>query len=670
MLFRFRKGLTLIEVLIATTLTLLLMLALAQGFKTLSDGVTQGRSKIHLSDQLRGIMLLLKSDLSSMTTDASSPQSHLEGPGYFKYFDGGLTDLTAILANRVSVGDVSAVTPVDPNDPNSWSETVKDLVVTSSSKWGDIDDILMFTAKAKSGESFRGKIPRAFLKFHEINNALQNSLPPPYSVNDADWEEEVTISSEFAEIVWFMIPLQQLDTGVVVPSNITIADVIGPDGMPRRIGLCRRVLLIRPDLNIVPPPSFRPLNVSNSEFYVRPPNINNSSNNPAISTPFVPSNYRAILQNAYKRCDLSVTVQAINSDQDQASSPPQMLVYKTNSLSDLTDPINRFAHGAYPIPTNGTHTAGTTLPLLFLSNGLEASRNATNIVRQFHGVGQDTDPLYDQGFIPESFMRSRYRRTDPTDPSTRQLEPTLEELVASNIVSFDIRAFDSTVAQLFHPGADGNWGAANFDDNGDNTDDNAPEAAWRGTDDLTVSPTDPGYWALMARNNGAFVLEASRGAYVDLGWGFKGLGLPVMSSFIQSSTVRSPTVVEFLTSDFSGTSAFGASRFLAFGGDFAFTPNSVFVYQNSYDTWTTQYEADGEQDGLGPSHRAMTSYRVHPRGLSRLGAIVPSITQDPLVSDVPPPYPSKLTSIQATIRVEDTTASNLQQLSLIHGLVK
>ena len=60
---RKRRGLTLIEVLIATTLTLLMMLALAQGFKTLSETVSAGRSKLTLSDQLRGVSSLLHNEL-------------------------------------------------------------------------------------------------------------------------------------------------------------------------------------------------------------------------------------------------------------------------------------------------------------------------------------------------------------------------------------------------------------------------------------------------------------------------------------------------------------------------------------------------------------------------------------------------------------------------------
>ena len=134
-----KSGLTLIEVLIATTLTLLMMLALAQGFKSLSETVSAGRSRLTLSDQLRGISSLLRSDLTGLTVDSSNPQSTLSANGYFKYYDGPISDFSATLFNFLTTG------------------TVEERL--SANRWGDIDDIVMFTSKADDGEWFRGKVP-------------------------------------------------------------------------------------------------------------------------------------------------------------------------------------------------------------------------------------------------------------------------------------------------------------------------------------------------------------------------------------------------------------------------------------------------------------------------------------------------------------------------------
>ena len=61
------RGMTLIEVLIATALTLMIMLALAQGFKTTSQSISSGRARLTSSDQLRSISTLLRSDLQGLT---------------------------------------------------------------------------------------------------------------------------------------------------------------------------------------------------------------------------------------------------------------------------------------------------------------------------------------------------------------------------------------------------------------------------------------------------------------------------------------------------------------------------------------------------------------------------------------------------------------------------
>ena len=123
--FRRRSALTLIEVMIATTITLLMMLALAKGFKALSETVSEGRSKLTLSDQLRGLSTLLRSDLEGCTTTSDTPQSVLSATGYFKYYDGPISDSTATLFNHLP-----------------GMATVENRV--SASRWGDIDDILMF----------------------------------------------------------------------------------------------------------------------------------------------------------------------------------------------------------------------------------------------------------------------------------------------------------------------------------------------------------------------------------------------------------------------------------------------------------------------------------------------------------------------------------------------
>ncbi len=50
-----RRGFTLLEVLIATAVTLLMMLSLAQVFKVIGDSMKQGRAALELNSRLRNV---------------------------------------------------------------------------------------------------------------------------------------------------------------------------------------------------------------------------------------------------------------------------------------------------------------------------------------------------------------------------------------------------------------------------------------------------------------------------------------------------------------------------------------------------------------------------------------------------------------------------------------
>jgi len=661
------RGLTLIEVLIATTLTLLMMLALAQGFKALSDSVSEGRAKINLSDQLRGIVTLLRADLTQRTTDGSTPQSILSRNGYFKYYDGGMSDFTATVLNRP--------TTVDINNPESVGQVV------SASRYGDIDDILMFTAIAKDGEFFRGRIPRALLRYHQYNEAVRRRqleqtpvtpVPPPgwpssQSQWDEEWSSDVVITSKLAEIVWFMVPLNNLpdltggDSGIVGPAD-TGLDVVGvidfngdgapdPDGIPDKMALCRRVLLIRDDLDIRIPLPLRTYITTpeDRQFYMQP-------TVPAVGSPLT---FRQVPANALKRCDLSVSTEIVES------SSGNMLVYRTNSLSSLQEPHNRFAHGMYPVDDGAGNVNGTTLPLMFLSNGLLGTLPSYTQMLRLGGVSGTPTFVPDGGFIPESFMRVRYLKDAAGNVrvvgGARVTDYTLEEIVCTNAVAFDLKAYDPSAPQLYHPGPDAGWGTALFDDDDSGNADDLNEAGWPGSDDLTVGPSDPGFWTLLAAGPS---VEASRGGFVDMGWGFKGLGLSSISAISDKSAMAA-----FLASDYSGlvSQGSGAARMiqnspnLYLSGGIAIAPN-IRVFQCAFDTFTNAYDEEVDTVYLSSDLR----YRAYPNGLRKYGGSPVSTTATTF--DCPPPFASSLSSIQATIRVEDVTAGAIQQISIIQSL--
>ncbi len=664
--FRRRSALTLIEVLIATTITLLMMLALAQGFKTLSQTISEGRSMLTLSDQLRGLSALLRSDLEGCTTTSDTPQSVLAAAGYFKYYDGPISDATATLFNHLPA-----------------PTTVENRL--SASRWGDIDDILMCTVKARPGQVFRGKVPWALLIIDRMNyERYEKPIPDPSwnptSANIPDWvswadawSKDVTISSEYAEIVWFMLPLNEFNS--IDPSNpdnavIDVAPgvdlnndgILDTDGMPDRIALCRRVLLIRPDLNISAPVSLFSSGAVIAGDYL--------SMQPLVPSLGTPNTFRFMMQYPYQRCDLSVRPYTVTE------SAGTFYTNKCNSIEDLQLPENRFAHYGFPIGN-----IGTTLPQLALSTESGASQYLALTNPAFENIGLTINAgLRDRGFLPSCFMRTK---PVPIPGGGYNIVPLLEEIVAANVVGFDLKGFDTSVKQLGHPGADGIWG----------NDGSLAQAGWAGTDDQSLSPSDPGYALQLNLINNAYPTlpniherQTGSGAFVDAGWGSK----------VVNSTHRQlagPDIRLSTAANLAGVSKYFASSLSLLdlnadidgnGNARGLIPASTLYdsgryidpslhqsYQPAFDTFTNAYEFDGEaliRSGLG---------LVWQGGLRRFDFNVTQGPADPgsdgigddvTERDAIPQIPYKLPSIQATIRVQDGRAGSLQQISVVHDL--
>jgi hypothetical protein len=625
------RGMTLIEVLIATALTLMIMLALAQGFKTTSQSISSGRARLTSSDQLRSISTLLRSDLQGLTVSTTvHPQSSKSPNGYFVYYDGPLSDSTAMLFNYVPTG-------VEIEDK------------LSASRWSDIDDMMMFTAKARDGQWFYGRVPLALMKIHSGDIA---------SIRFQDWLTDVTIASEYAEIAWFMRPLNEVgmlnnpdpqntngnysSTPGSTPVNdvIPVVDLNGdsipdPDGMPDRVALCRRVMLIRPDLDV----SISKLSaVPDDEQLIAAPlpvDLNDADS------------FRYQMRFAYQRTDLSV-----RKHWDAANS---RFVLKTNSLGDLQRPENRFAH--YSLPVNANQAS---LPILALTN--EANSNG-NYLAMTNLAMSGVNPNNDRGFFPSAFCRTNLVSAGN---STYTVQHTQEEIVASNVVGFDVRGYDSTATQLYTPGVDGLYGSL--------TDVNAPmaqkmaAAGERGYDDLIVGPSDPGYAVMLKSGE---VIAANFGTFVDLSWGFRvrnqltnasgsthGLapGVSIWWSALSGYEPGSDVVVDSMVRSGKFSAAFS-------------------VHQPTFDTYSDYYESDGNAQANGRSENGMVPYggtavvsTTADHGIDGVDNNSNGVIDEEAERDTSPPYRYAIPAIQIKLRVQDATAGTLQELSMVHSL--
>jgi type II secretory pathway pseudopilin PulG len=135
-------GFTLLEVLVALTITLIMMTLVVQVFQVTSDGIFHSRANMEMSDQIRNAKHRLIGDLRGTTALTIPPIEHTWGVGYFEYFEG---DSVA-----VSQGGDLGFRPTGTVGTLGTSPIVY-------SAYGDRDDFLMFTT-ASFDDPFVGRM--------------------------------------------------------------------------------------------------------------------------------------------------------------------------------------------------------------------------------------------------------------------------------------------------------------------------------------------------------------------------------------------------------------------------------------------------------------------------------------------------------------------------------
>lgn len=185
-----RPGYTLVEILTATVLMIIIMLAVTVIFASVTESIGQSRATLEMTQRLRSASALLKQDLENVTVAMTPPAHPRDNSGYFEYVEG-------------------PIGPVVPPENVAWNIDNN----AADSTVGDIDDILMFTAKTE-GEPYVGRMrfKRSLLSGETRDGAD--------SVGDFKWQDTV-VSSNCAEILYFM----------------------------RGRTLYRRILLVKPDVD-------------------------------------------------------------------------------------------------------------------------------------------------------------------------------------------------------------------------------------------------------------------------------------------------------------------------------------------------------------------------------------------------------------------------------------
>ncbi len=126
-----RQGMTLVEMLIATTITLIIMAAVAEVFGLFGAGVSDSRAVIEMTDQMRSASYRLRQDLAGATAPTLPPLAPEQELGYFEYIEGPASDTNAAFGSLVGATDATSLT-------------------------ADCDDVLLFTTRS-AGAPFTGR---------------------------------------------------------------------------------------------------------------------------------------------------------------------------------------------------------------------------------------------------------------------------------------------------------------------------------------------------------------------------------------------------------------------------------------------------------------------------------------------------------------------------------
>ena len=129
-----RHGMTLTEMLVATTMTLCIMGVVVQLFGMVGNGVTASRASLRMSSELRSVAHALRTDLNGSTVETVPPVKVATDSGYLEIIEGPSTDF------------------YDSNN-----------VLKTQALDGDTDDILMFTTQSLD-KPFVGKFNTSIIE--------------------------------------------------------------------------------------------------------------------------------------------------------------------------------------------------------------------------------------------------------------------------------------------------------------------------------------------------------------------------------------------------------------------------------------------------------------------------------------------------------------------------
>ncbi|TWT72790.1 hypothetical protein Pla123a_40890 [Posidoniimonas polymericola] len=657
-----QRGFTLVEMLVAMSITLLMMAAVIAVFANVSASVADRRAGIEMSTRLRQARALLQDDLANHTCPAlpwTRPESN---HGYIEIVEGPQSDFAPSIwlqdiDNNGIVDFVGGNSPTDSSNGLQIDLAVSQLpgtnlarlpgsavnldsqYVTDGGGLGDWDDVLSLTVR-NDDKPFVGRVP--------------TDVPTDGSGFDSWGAKE--FESPLAEVVWFAVE------NPVEPSDARTFYF----GEPGFRTVYRRTMLIAPQLDYgilvngqnVGPGVLRVLNVDLDEV----------AQAIAAVTAF---------QEQY---DISVRL-----EWDPLLDGGRWVI-KANTLGDLTKRENRFDHQHIPYGSPGTAQGQRRFPYHYVGIGrglsgtiqvrpaFDVSRklernedfSAAAIDKMVEGRTRDdgsgtvrTYRLQNRGKWLSSRPFVYVDDSSALKPTTRAIvnedgqvvmftngmvplsgDRRGEDVVLSNMLAFDIKVYDPEAPLLAEQPLN----------------DTSQSVAYPGE---VIGPGDSG-WGMILRerlnNPGSGVTYqpiAGRGAYVDLGYyGLHGAFAARNTALGALPPVTNPSVTNLLgSSTFAGytqpKSELGWPTVTVNG--YAFQP------YRTYDTWSTSYENNGKDDD-GDNVIDPASNGFDDDGVNGV--------DDPGERETAPPYDTALRGIQVTLRAYELDSRQIREVNV------
>ena len=162
-----RRGLSLVEVMIAMVMTLIVLGAMMAAFGYGSREMQKGRASIELNNRLITAEEQLRRDLDRITVELK-PYHQLPGTpsGYVEIIDGPSVDGATLAASVVTT--LGGVTPG-----------------STGSVFGDLDDYISFTVRS-DGRPFRGRLNNTIIESH-LAEIVWMVLPDTTTIADDDF---------------------------------------------------------------------------------------------------------------------------------------------------------------------------------------------------------------------------------------------------------------------------------------------------------------------------------------------------------------------------------------------------------------------------------------------------------------------------------------------------